>query len=378
MITIRQLKRGDIVQHIGSGNSYIIIDVHQGTTDRALAIREIEISNPDEWVLVPLQSGKAGYDPEGGPLFWAGKKKPMTDKPPSPITNALQQKLGSEVVDWSALWDFVDEFDDIPRAKGSPNRTVTPTLAFRMRYNEDGTINHTLKEIGDHFGVCKQAVRHHIETGIRRLNHPGRRVRWGMLSPELAKQFRQSDQNKSLSERRLMTEVNDRRYMRQYEKRNQDNSIKAQLDRRLIEVSQAKPHIVVGRIDSQCFIISLLMEMNWLQSMLISLERYIGEKQQGLVIFRHLTTDGHLYIFTYGFSPAKVRGFQLWILLDAYVEIGQHDQSLLLAQIEDGQEILSQCLFDEKDGWLDTSIQAQLTNKYDLKLAAPEPEVDGY
>lgn len=114
----------------------------------------------------------------------------MTDKTSFPIVKGLQRKLYSEVVDWPVLWGFVDGFDDILRAQGAPKRTVTPTLAFRMRYNEDGSINHTLKEIGEHFGVTSNAVRHHIETGIRRLNHPGRRISWGGYCRP--KQFSQS------------------------------------------------------------------------------------------------------------------------------------------------------------------------------------------
>lgn len=223
-----------------------------------------------------------------------------------------------------------------------------------MRYNEDGSINHTLKEIAEHFGVTSNAVRHHIEKGIRRLNHPGRQVDWGVLPSDMAEKWREiNNQNK---ERETMTEINDRRYMKQYEKLHQDNSIKAQIERRLAAVNLSYPRVAVGRIDSQCFIISLLMEMNWLQSMLISLGRYINEKQQGLVFFKHLTTDGHLYVFTYVFPPAILtRGFQLWILLDAHTEYGQTAQAKLLEALENGEEILSQCLFDEIDGWLDTS-----------------------
>lgn len=117
----------------------------------------------------------------------------MTDKPSFPIAKGLQRKLYSEVIDWPALWAFVDGFDDIPRVRGGlVERTVTPTLAFRMRYNEDGSINHTLKEIAEHFGVTSNAVRHHIEKGIRRLNHPGRRVDWGYCRTRPMKQFSQS------------------------------------------------------------------------------------------------------------------------------------------------------------------------------------------
>lgn len=150
-----------------------------------------------------------------------------------------------------------------------------------------------------------------------------------------------------------MTEVNDRMYMKQYEKLHQDNSIKAQIERRLAAVDLPYPRAVVGRVDSQCFIMSLLWETGWLPSTLISLEKYISDKQQGLVFFKRLTTDGHMYLFTYGFPPAAARGFQLWILLNSYDQ--REYETKLLEQLEDGREILSQCLFNERDGWLDIS-----------------------
>ncbi len=148
-------------------------------------------------------------------------------------------------------------------------------------------------------------------------------------------------------QREKMNEVGDRRYMKQYEKRHQDNSIKGQIERRL----DLFPRAVVGRIDSQCFIISLLMETDWLLETLTSLEKYISEKQQGLVFLKRQTFDGNLYIFTYGFPPAITRGFQLWILLDSYDQ--RECETKLLEQLEGGLEILSQCLFDERDGWLE-------------------------
>ncbi len=128
------------------------------------------------------------------------------------VIKGLQQRLYSEVVDCSALWGFVNGFDDIPRAKNAPKRTVTPTLAFKMRYNEDGSINHTLKEIGDHFGVGKNAVRHHIEKGSRRLNHPSRRVSWGELPPDMAEKWREinrrnKQKNENLSREKPMSEA---------------------------------------------------------------------------------------------------------------------------------------------------------------------------
>lgn len=49
MIDISKLKVGDVVQHIETGNAFevVIIDGR-----RVLAIREIEISNPDEWIFI--------------------------------------------------------------------------------------------------------------------------------------------------------------------------------------------------------------------------------------------------------------------------------------------------------------------------------------
>lgn len=48
-MNLNQLRIGDIVRNIGSGNTYEIVIIDSG---RILAIREIEISNPDEWVAV--------------------------------------------------------------------------------------------------------------------------------------------------------------------------------------------------------------------------------------------------------------------------------------------------------------------------------------
>ncbi len=93
------------------------------------------------------------------------------------------------------------------------------------------------------------------------------------------------------------------------------------------------------------------MEMDWLLETLISLEKYISENQQGSVFFKRLTMDGHLYIFSYGFPPAIMRGFQLWILRNSFEQ--REHETKLYEQFEGGQEILSQCLFDERDGWLE-------------------------
>lgn len=80
-----------------------------------------------------------------------------------------------------------------------------------------------LKEIADHFGVTSNAVRHHIEKGVRRLNHPGRRIGWGVLPSDMVEKWKEiNSQNNQYKERETMTEVSDRRYMRQYEKRHQE------------------------------------------------------------------------------------------------------------------------------------------------------------
>jgi hypothetical protein len=53
MVLIEQLKVGDIVRHIESGNAYEVVTISSG---RVWAVRDIEISNPDEWLLVDITS----------------------------------------------------------------------------------------------------------------------------------------------------------------------------------------------------------------------------------------------------------------------------------------------------------------------------------
>lgn len=50
MVLIEQLKIGDTVRHIKSGNAYDVVTIDE--SGRVFAVREIEISNPDEWVLI--------------------------------------------------------------------------------------------------------------------------------------------------------------------------------------------------------------------------------------------------------------------------------------------------------------------------------------
>jgi hypothetical protein len=63
-----RLKPGDLVQNLGSGNSYIIAEVlHERSVSsssaitRVIATRTLELSNPHEWKLVP----KGAPDGEG-------------------------------------------------------------------------------------------------------------------------------------------------------------------------------------------------------------------------------------------------------------------------------------------------------------------------
>ena len=68
MVDIKQLKIGDIVRHLESGNAYEVVIIDSG---RVLAIREIQISNPGEWILIgtnPQSSKVALYLPVGDDL----------------------------------------------------------------------------------------------------------------------------------------------------------------------------------------------------------------------------------------------------------------------------------------------------------------------
>lgn len=47
--SILELERGDIVRHVDSGNSYVVI-ANYG--EHATAVRSIEISDPTEWEII--------------------------------------------------------------------------------------------------------------------------------------------------------------------------------------------------------------------------------------------------------------------------------------------------------------------------------------
>ncbi len=57
MIDIEKLQPGDTVRHVDSGRAYVVKSVHS-MTRRVFAIREIEISHPDEWDAIPPQKRK--------------------------------------------------------------------------------------------------------------------------------------------------------------------------------------------------------------------------------------------------------------------------------------------------------------------------------
>lgn len=137
----------------------------------------------------------------------------------------------------------------------------------------------------------------------------------------------------------------------------EDNSIRGQIERRFSAAFPEDRRRRIARIDSQCFIVSLLMEEGWLEETLISLARCIKEKQQGLVFFKRVPIGrvgtGFAYIFCYGFRPADVCGFQLYIL--GSNDYGQSLERDLLAMIECDKESLAihiVKLFDEASGWL--------------------------
>lgn len=46
---IKELERGDIIRHNGSGNSYVITSVYG---EYAIAVDTIHVSNPNEWSIV--------------------------------------------------------------------------------------------------------------------------------------------------------------------------------------------------------------------------------------------------------------------------------------------------------------------------------------
>lgn len=58
MIDINQLKIGDTVRHVESGNAYRVTATSE--SGHVFAMREIEISNPGEWALVESSGGRLG------------------------------------------------------------------------------------------------------------------------------------------------------------------------------------------------------------------------------------------------------------------------------------------------------------------------------
>jgi hypothetical protein len=52
MIAIKKLRVGDVVQNLGSGNAYRVSRITED--GRVFAVREVEVSNPGEWVKVKI------------------------------------------------------------------------------------------------------------------------------------------------------------------------------------------------------------------------------------------------------------------------------------------------------------------------------------
>lgn len=49
---VSELRNGDIVRSVGSANSYVVISTNGS---RAQAVRCVEISNPEEWLLIEVE-----------------------------------------------------------------------------------------------------------------------------------------------------------------------------------------------------------------------------------------------------------------------------------------------------------------------------------
>lgn len=45
---LADVREGDVIRHVGNGNAYVVIHA----SDRKIAVRTVEVSNPDEWTLV--------------------------------------------------------------------------------------------------------------------------------------------------------------------------------------------------------------------------------------------------------------------------------------------------------------------------------------
>lgn len=58
---LRSLQEGDTVRNLGDGSAFIVVRLnHERGT--AIAIRTIEVSNPDEWAVVGRSSLRRGAD----------------------------------------------------------------------------------------------------------------------------------------------------------------------------------------------------------------------------------------------------------------------------------------------------------------------------
>ena len=47
------LRPGDVIQNLGSGSVYIVLEIHKpGITTTTVAVRTVIVDNPDEWKIV--------------------------------------------------------------------------------------------------------------------------------------------------------------------------------------------------------------------------------------------------------------------------------------------------------------------------------------
>ena len=103
----------------------------------------------------------------------------------------IQEFLHSDAIEWKQLWEYIDTFDDylkrhrLPRrhrCRFSRDQYNCPQI-FRSRFNQDGTVRHSYREIAKQFRLLPEDkgstfVARIIERMLQMLNHPHRRPHW--------------------------------------------------------------------------------------------------------------------------------------------------------------------------------------------------------
>jgi len=59
-----KLKRGDIVQHIESGNSYVIDQCISPKRDKYIAVHTIVLTNPYKWIIIEEKKNACSREEE--------------------------------------------------------------------------------------------------------------------------------------------------------------------------------------------------------------------------------------------------------------------------------------------------------------------------